>query len=207
MHAHALGPFLSRTGSPAAERRTVAVRVVHRGPAPSTHAHIVKFQAPSSQGSAKAAGPPHLAQSPRRIDPPFPSSTYTKKTGTMAAALEWITGQGLAASAGDPDQLWAVCNETLGCLRSGALRRRGRGRGRRDGEAGGPGKAARGLLAWVLDAGQDKAVPLARVAAFHLLVEGVLADCPVRCPPSPFFPISVIALFDPHGSDATVEPH
>jgi hypothetical protein len=90
----------------------------------------------------------------------------------MAAALEWITSQGLAASAADPDRVWAACEEVVVCVRSGILRRRGSG-------GGGPG-TAEGLLAWVLEAGQDKAVPLARMAAFRLLAEGIIADCPVR---------------------------
>ena len=79
----------------------------------------------------------------------------------MAAALQWIASQGLAAWAGDADSAWAVCEEAAGCVRSGALRRGGVA-------GGGPGTAD-GLLSWVLEAGQDKAVPLARMAAFRLL--------------------------------------
>lgn len=86
------------------------------------------------------------------------------------AALEWITSQGLAASAGDPDGVWAVCEEAAVCLRGGVLKRAG----------GGGGGGGEQLLAWVLEAGQDKAVPLARMAAFRLLAHGgVVADCPV----------------------------
>lgn len=89
----------------------------------------------------------------------------------MAAALEWITSQGLAASAGDPGRIWAVCDEAMGAVQSGLLRR----------QSGSGGAAAvEGLLAWVLEAGQDRAVPLARVAAFRLLAGGVVAECPVR---------------------------
>ncbi len=90
----------------------------------------------------------------------------------MAAALQWIASQGLAAWAGDADSAWAVCEEAAGCVRSGALRRGGVA-------GGGPGTAD-GLLSWVLEAGQDKAVPLARMAAFRLLADGIIADCPVR---------------------------
>lgn len=92
----------------------------------------------------------------------------------MAAALEWITSQALAASAGDPGRVWSVCEEATGCVQSGLLRR-----GHPGGSGGGA--AVEGLLAWVLEAGQDKAVPLARVAAFRLLAGGVIQDCPVRC--------------------------
>lgn len=90
----------------------------------------------------------------------------------MAVALEWITSQGLAASASDPGRLWAVCDEAMGAVESGLLRRQ-------SGSSGGA-AAVEGLLAWVLEAGQDKAAPLARVAAFRLLAGSVVAECPVR---------------------------
>ena len=96
----------------------------------------------------------------------------------MAAALEWLTSQSLGATAAAPtaaanaEQGWAACEEAAACLRGGLLRRRA-------GAGPGDGKGADALLAWVIEAGHDKASPVARMGAFRLMATA-FADCPVR---------------------------
>lgn len=80
-------------------------------------------------------------------------------------ALEWLTLHALG-SAEDPSlsTVWATCEETAGCLQAGLMRRKGEAC---DAEA------AEGLLAWFFKAAHDKAVPEARLGAFHLLAGAV----------------------------------